>query len=142
MLVCEIMNPGVVSVSPDESVAYASRLLYRHNIGSVPVCDDDGILQGIVTDRDIVLRVVAADSDPHQTPVKDIMSENVITVAPDEDVKRVSMLMGASQVRRLPVVDDGKVVGMVSLADLSQIENYNMEAGETLSDICENIRIK
>ena len=142
MLVSDIMNSGVVSVSPDESVAYTSRLLYRHNIGSVPVCTSDGMLQGIVTDRDIVLRVVAADSDPHSTPVRDIMSHSVITVAPDEDVKRVSMLMSASQVRRLPVVDEGKVVGIVSLGDLSQIYNFNMEAGETLSDISVNLRKK
>ena len=142
MLVSEIMNPGVVSVSPEESAAYTSRLLYRHNIGSVPVCGPDGTLEGIVTDRDIVLRVVAADNDPHTTPVKDIMSRSVITVQPDDDVNRVSMLMSASQVRRLPVVDEGKVVGMVSLGDLSLIDSFSTEAGATLGDISENLKIK
>lgn len=142
MLVSEIMNQGVISVSPDESVAYASRLLYRHNIGSVPVCSSDGMLKGIVTDRDIVLRVVAADSDPHSTPVSDIMSHSVITVAPDEDVKRVSKLMSISQVRRLPVVNDGKVVGIVSLGDLAQTKCCDMEAGAALSEISMNVRKK
>ena len=140
MLVSEIMKPGVISVSPDESAAYTSRLLYRHNIGSVPVCTSDGTLKGIVTDRDIVLRVVAADSDPHNTPVSDIMSHSVITVSPDDDVKRASKLMSISQVRRLPVVNDGRVVGMVSLGDLSQIANFDTEAGATLSDISMNLR--
>jgi CBS domain-containing protein len=140
MLVSEIMNPGVVSVSPDESVAYTSRLLYRHNIGSVPVCTSDGMLEGIVTDRDIVLRVVAADSDPHSTPVKDIMSHSVITVAPEDDVKRVSMLMSESQVRRLPVVSDGKVVGMVSLGDIARSDAFSTEAAAALSEISENVR--
>ena len=142
MLVNEIMNNSVISVAPDESVAYTSRLLYRHNIGSVPVCTSDGTLKGIVTDRDIVLRVVATDNDPHSTPVKDIMSHSVITVEPDADVKRVSRLMSVSQGRRLPVVNDGKVVGMVSLGDLAQSKCCDMEASEALSEISMNVKRK
>ena len=142
MLVNEIMNNSVISVAPDESVAYTSRLLYRHNIGSVPVCTSDGTLKGIVTDRDIVLRVVATDNDPHSTPVSDIMSHSVITVEPDADVKRVSRLMSVSQVRRLPVVNDGKVVGMVSLGDLAQSKCCDMEASEALSEISMNVKRK
>lgn len=142
MLVNEIMNTGIISVAPDESVAYTSRLLSRHNIGSVPVCTSDGTLKGIVTDRDIVLRVVAADNDPHSTPVSEIMSHSVITVEPDADVKKVSKLMSLSQVRRLPVVNNGKVVGIISLGDLAQTRCCDMEAGEALCEISANIRKK
>ena len=142
MLVNEIMNPGVISVSPEESVAYTARLLSRHNIGSVPVCAPDGALLGIVTDRDIVLRVVAADCDPHETPVKDIMSQSVITVGPEDDLMRVAKLMSMSQVRRLPVMEDEKVIGIVSLGDLSLVQNFDVEAGATLSDISMNLRKK
>lgn len=142
MLVNEIMNTGIISVAPDESVAYTSRLLSRHNIGSLPVCTSDGTLKGIVTDRDIVLRVVAADNDPHSTPVSEIMSHSVITVEPDADVKRVSKLMSLSQVRRLPVVNNGKVVGIISLGDLARTRCCDMEAGEALCEISANIRKK
>ena len=139
MLVSEIMNPEIISILPEESVAYAARLLSRNNIGSVPVCGADGELKGIVTDRDIVLRVVATDGNPNATAVSEIMSQNIITIAPDDCAKKASKLMSASQVRRLTVVDDGKVVGIISLGDLAQCENFNVEAGEALSEISKNI---
>ena len=86
MLVSEIMNKNVVTVTPDETVAVASRLLSRHNIGSMPVCQKDGVLRGVITDRDIVLRCIANDCDPHETPVRDVMSRSVVTVSPDDSV--------------------------------------------------------
>ena len=74
MRVRDLMNPSVVSITPEESAALAARLLSRHGLGALPVCGEDGSLRGIVTDRDIVLRCVAAEEDPAQTPVKQIMS--------------------------------------------------------------------
>ena len=139
MQVRDLMNPSVVSITPGESASLAARLLSRHNLGSLPVCGEDGGLRGIVTDRDIVLRCVAAEEDPAQTPVKDIMSRNCAVVSPDDDAREATRLMAARQVRRLPVLEDGKVVGMVSLGDLAKCRACDMEAAEALSEISENI---
>ena len=142
MLISDMMSPNLVSITPEESTALAARLLYRNNIGSLPVCGEDGRLRGIVTDRDIVLRCVAAENDPATTPVKEIMSKGVITVSPGDDVRVATRIMAAEQVRRLPVVSDGKVVGMVSLGDLAKTRAYDMEASKALSEISTNVKKK
>ncbi len=140
MYVSDIMNKEIVSISPDESVALASRLLSRYNIGSLPVCRRDGRLCGIITDRDIVLRCVAVDEDPDLTRVGEIMSRSVITVTPDDEVARAAELMSSAQVRRLPVVEDGELVGVIALGDMAQITVCNMEAAHALSEISSNLR--
>ena len=103
MKVSDLMTKNVVSISPDESTSLAARLLYRHNIGSLPVCSSDGKLRGILTDRDIVLRCVAAENDPEHTPVREIMSRAPISTSPDDDVRQAAEMMAAHQIRRLPV---------------------------------------
>ena len=115
MQVRDLMNPSVVTITPQESASLAARLLSRHNLGALPVCGNDGGLRGIVTDRDIVLRCIAAEDDPAQTQVKDIMTRNCAVVSPDDDAREATRLMAARQVRRLPVLEGGKVVGMVAL---------------------------
>ena len=142
MLISDMMSPNVVSISPEESTALAARLLYRNNIGSLPVCGEDGRLRGIVTDRDIVLRCVAAENDPATTPVKEIMSKGAISVSPHDDVRVATRIMAAEQIRRLPVVSDGRVVGMVSLGDLAKTRAYDMEASKALSEISANVKKK
>ena len=139
MKVRELMNPHVVSLATTDSTALAARLLSRHNVGSVPVCTTDGRLRGIVTDRDIVLRCVAAEDDPAQTPVRDIMTRSCVTVSPNADCREAARLMSAQQVRRLPVVEEGEVVGMLSLGDLAKCHRFDMEAAQALSEISENI---
>ena len=140
MQVRDLMNPSVVSITPGESASLAARLLSRHNLGSLPVCGEDGGLRGIVTDRDIVLRCVAAEEDPAQTPVKDIMSRNCAVVSPDDDAREATRLMAAKQVRRLPVLAGGKVVGMVSLGDLAQCRQFDMEASKALCEISDQVK--
>ena len=140
MQVRDLMNPSVVSITPSESASLAARLLSRHNVGSLPVCGEDGGLRGIVTDRDIILRCVAAEEDPLKTQVKDIMTRNCAVVSPDDDAREATLLMAAKQVRRLPVLEGGKVVGMVSLGDLAKCGRYEMEISRALTDISENIR--
>ena len=127
----DIMNPHVVSIDPTESAALAARLLARHNVGSLPVCGSGGQLQGMVTDRDIVLRCV---------PVRSIMSRRPAVVTPEDDVRQAARLMSSQQVRRLPVVDKDRVVGVVSLGDLAKCGRYEMEISRALTDISENIR--
>ncbi|MCL2563418.1 MAG: CBS domain-containing protein [Oscillospiraceae bacterium] len=142
MLISDIMSPNLVSITPEETASLAARLLYRHNIGALPVCGDDGRLRGIVTDRDIVLRCVAAENDPAITPVKEIMTKSVVSVGPGDDARVATRVMAAEQVRRLPVLSDGKVVGMVSLGDLAKTRTYDMEASKALSEISTNVKKK
>ena len=140
MQVRDLMNPSVVTITPQESASLAARLLSRHNLGALPVCGNDGGLRGIVTDRDIVLRCIAAEDDPAQTQVKDIMTRNCVVVSPDDDAREATRLMAARQVRRLPVLEGGKVVGMVSLGDLAKCRQFDMEAGKALSEISDPVK--
>ena len=140
MQVRDLMNPSVVTITPQESASLAARLLSRHNLGALPVCGNDGGLRGIVTDRDIVLRCIAAEDDPTQTQVKDIMTRNCAVVSPDDDAREATRLMAARQVRRLPVLEGGKVVGMVSLGDLAKCRQFDMEAGKALSEISDPVK--
>lgn len=139
MEVRELMNPSVVTIEPGASAALAARLLSRHNVGALPVCGADGRLRGMVTDRDIILRCIAAEEDPAQTPVRDIMTRGCAWVEPRSDCRQATQLMAQRQVRRLPVVEGGKVVGIVSLADLARSQRFDMEAAQVLGEISENI---
>ena len=139
MKVRELMNPHVVSLATTDSTALAARLLSRHNVGSVPVCTTDGRLRGIVTDRDIVLRCIAAEEDPAQTPVREIMTRGCYTVSPEDDCRQATRIMAARQIRRLPVVEGGKLVGMLSLGDLARCHSFDMEASQALSEISEHV---
>lgn len=140
MQVRDLMSQGVVSIDPGESAALAARLLSRHNIGALPVCGADGRLRGIVTDRDIVLRCIAAEEDPAKTPVRDIMTRGCSVVSPGDDIREASRMMASSQVRRLPVTEGDKVVGMVSLGDLATCQTYDMEASKALADISDHVK--
>ena len=140
MLVEEVMNRNVVSIDPGESVALAARLLSRHNVGSLPVCSPGGRLLGIVTDRDIILRCVAPEENPSQVPVRSVMSRNPSFLLPDDDIRQAAQLMSLHQVRRLPVTDDGKLVGMLSLGDLAQCGKAEMEVSRALLDISGNVK--
>ena len=139
MQVKELLNPNGVTIEPTSSAAMASRLLSRHNVGALPVCGADKRLRGMVTDRDIVLRCVAAEEDPAQTQVKDIMTRHPVSVSPASDCRAAAQMMARHQVRRLPVVEENKVVGIVSLCDLVHNSRLEMEAAHALSEISENI---
>lgn len=140
MKIKEVMTKHTVTVGQDEPVAAAARLLKRDNIGAVPVCDESGHLQGILTDRDITLRCVAAGTDPARTPIRDIMSTGIYTVSPSDSTETAAALMGKAQVRRLPVCENGKVVGMLSLGDLACNCGCDMEAAAALTDISSGVR--
>ena len=139
MKVQDIMTDRAVTVGPMEPIAAAARLMKRHNLGALPVCDDTGRLRGVITDRDIATRCVAGDLDPADTAVREIMSRGIATCRAEDDVDDALRTMGTERVRRLPVVSGGKVVGMVSLGDLARRDNYVMEAAEALSEISSNI---
>ena len=140
MKVCDIMSEKVISIDQNEPVSAAAKLLKRCNIGALPVCDERNRVRGIVTDRDIVLRCVAADADPKEIKVGEIMSRGVVTASPFDEVTQAAKIMSADQVRRLPVLDSGRLVGMVTLCDLARDCNCDMEAGEALTEISSNFR--
>ncbi len=140
MQIKDVMTKDVVCVQPDETVAVASRLMERHNLGVLAVCSKDGKLKGMLTDRDIVLRCVAADEDPSELKVKQVMTRRVISVGPEDSLDDAAKRMASQQVRRLPVEQDGRLAGMVSLADLTRRPELKMEVAEALSDICDPIR--
>lgn len=140
MKVRALMTQDTIHVSPQEMTSVAARLLSRCNIGAMPICKEDGRLQGMMTDRDIVTRCIAADKDPNRTPVSEIMTSKVVSIAPDADVEQAAELMASEQIRRLPVVENEKLVGMLSLGDLSVNRELRMEASACLSEICHNIK--
>lgn len=135
MLVSDIMTDQVISISEDEPITAAARLLKQNNIGSLPVRDNKGKLKGIVTDRDIVLRCVAAEEDPSDVKVSEIMSRNLVTISSSEEAENVAQSMAKSQIRRVPVTDNGILVGIVALGDIARSSQYEMEAAEALSEI-------
>lgn len=142
MQVKECIKRPPVAVSPEDNLAVAARLMARHNVGALPVRAVDGSVCGILTDRDVVLRCVALERSAEKTTVAQVMSNHVVSVGPETDLPQAAALMAREQVRRLPVVEGRKLVGMVSLADLSRREDYAMEAAEALSEITANLKQK
>ena len=140
MNVKDCMNPHVIAISPHESVAVAARLMARHNIGVLPVRERDGTLCGIVTDRDLVLRCLALNRTGEEVAVSRVMTNRVAAVEPTASLHHAADCMAKEQVRRLPVVEGRRLVGMVSLGDLSHRDEYVMEAAEALSEITANVK--
>ena len=139
MKVREIMTKHVVRIHPDEPVEVAARALTHYNVGAMPVCGSDGRLCGMVTDRDLVTRCVASGRSAGTTTVRDVMTGRVISAGPDMDVGAAAQLMGKEQVRRLPVVENGRLCGMVSLGDLANREDNVMDAADALAEITANV---
>ena len=135
----EVMTNPVIRIHPDETVAVAARTLTHYNIGILPVCGGDGRICGLVTDRDLVTRCLASGRSPLTTPVRDVMTSQVITARPDTDTTTAAGLMGREQIRRLPVVENGRLCGMVSLGDMAVREETTIDAGDALADVSSNL---
>ena len=118
MQVKDLMSGSPITVDREETVSAAARLLSRHNVGALPVTSQGGKLVGMLTDRDIAVRCVAANYDPNITRVRAIMSTGAVTVPAEESGLRAAKTMGKHQIRRLPVTENGKLVGMLSQKDL------------------------
>ncbi|MDA8352057.1 MAG: CBS domain-containing protein [Firmicutes bacterium] len=129
----QIMTQSVASVSPQDNVYKAASLMKQHNIGAVPVVEN-GQIRGMVTDRDLVLRALA-DQQNEAVSVGEVMSNQVVSGSPDMTVGEASQLMAQNQIRRLPVVENNQLVGMVSLGDLAVRNTLSNEAGQALSNI-------
>ena len=142
MKVRDLMSKPVVRIHADEPVSLAARTLTHYNIGVMPVCGADGKVCGVITDRDIVTRCLAADRSPAYTRVRDVMTGQVLAVSPDADVSSAAQLMASHQVRRLPVVENGRLCGMISLGDLANSQEDPGETVRTLADITNNISMR
>lgn len=140
MKVKDRMTRDAVAVAAEESAAVAARLMARCNVGSLPVCGEDGRLVGMVTDRDLVLRCMAMDEDPATFPVSQVMTARVAAVSPEDELAEAAVLMAREQVRRLPVTENGRLAGIVTLSDLGRGGDYAMEAAQCLGEISKNIK--
>jgi CBS domain-containing protein len=136
MKIREMMTKGTRSVSPESPVIEAAGLMRVHDIGVVPVLDRDRIV-GMLTDRDIVLQLVANGADPRSTPVREIMSTGSISVFDDQSVEEGVELMKKYQIRRLPVLDrTNKLVGIISLGDIA-VDVHAGLSGKALKEVSE-----
>ena len=138
MKVKDIMTKQVVGVREYETVEVAARTLEQYNVGALPVYGMGGTVCGLVTDRDMVTRCIAANRNPANTTVGQIMTNRLTTVTPETDLSTAAYMMGKYQVRRLPVVDDGKLCGMISLKDLAIRAESAIDAVDALADISQN----
>lgn len=139
MKVRDIMTQKVIRIGHQEPAEVAARALTHYNVGMLPVCAGDGRLCGVVTDRDLVTRCMAPGFAAGELKVRDVMTNRVVFAGPDMDVAAVADIMGREQVRRLPVVENGKLCGMVTLGDLAAMEDGGLKAADALSEITANI---
>lgn len=137
MNIRDVMTSNPRTVSPGDSIQNAARIMRDEDTGAVPVVDN-GRPVGIVTDRDIVIRAVA-DGELNR-PVRDIVSEAVVTARPDMSTREAAQLMSEHQVRRLPVVENDRLVGIVSLGDLAVKDGNDKRAGDTLEEISQGVK--
>jgi CBS domain-containing protein len=129
----DAMTPNVRAAAPTDSLADAAQIMKEENVGSLPVVEEGRVI-GILTDRDIVVRAVAERVDPQSVYVSDVASRELVTVEPDQDLDEALALMAQGQVRRLPVVEGGRLVGVLAQADVA-LEAKEKRAGEMLEEI-------
>ena len=138
MKVKDCMCHEVAYVNPDCSVEECAKLMCNNHVGCIPVCNTNKEVVGLVTDRDILLRTVGCSKDIKQTPVSDIMTCKVCCCTPEADISDAEKIMSENQIRRLPVINDNKIVGILTLGDLaanSEVESTGV--CDTLEDICD-----
>lgn len=133
MRVKDLMTTSVTCVRPETTIQQVAKQMKQENIGAIPVCNDRGEALGIITDRDIVIRSVS-DENSAKT-AKDIMTTNLVFANPNMDTHQAALLLAKYQVRRLPVVENNKIVGMLAMADIARKPIYVDEAGDALSAI-------
>jgi len=137
VLVRHAMTESPHTAKPDMTAADAAGLMKQFDIGVVPVVED-GRLIGLVTDRDVVLRVVASRRDPDEVKLSDILTRSPATVTPDTQLSEARDLMAEHRVRRLPVLKGEELVGILSLGDVALATASKRAVGDTLEDISES----
>jgi CBS domain-containing protein len=139
MKVKDLMTNHICCVAPDMTIENTSKLMCGADIGIVPVCDSTGIV-GIVTDRDIITRGISKGFSSNE-PVSKVMTKNVSSISPDSDIKEAVKLMGEKQIRRLPVISGGEIVGILSVGDLARCGKLDTEVAKAERGIAEMYKI-
>lgn len=135
MKVKDLMTTNVTTADINSSISEVAQSMKSLDVGSIPVCDNNKHVVGIVTDRDIVLRSVAEGSNVNDTKAEEVMTTQIVSVSPETDIHEAANIMAQRQIRRLPVVDNGRLVGIVAIGDFATQNIYVNEAGDALSDI-------
>ena len=141
MTIRDLMTPEVATVTADTTLEEIATLMRDEDTGAIPVLEDNQLI-GIVTDRDIVVRCIAQGRAATDTVAEEVMSSDIETIAPDADIAEASRLMSAKQIRRLPVVQGGALVGMLSLGDMAvkERERPKDKAGVALGQISQGVK--
>lgn len=138
LLVRHVMTEAPKTLNPQRTVADAAGLMTQYDVGVIPLADDRGTIVGLVTDRDLVVRVLAKQRDPREVTLGEVATRNVITVSPDTNVAEARDLMAEHRVRRLPVVKDEELVGILALGDIAVADASKRAVGETLVEVSES----
>jgi CBS domain-containing protein len=139
MNIRDVMTPNPRTVSPNDTIQNAARIMRDEDTGAVPVVEN-GRPVGILTDRDIVVRAVAEDGHASNRPVREVVTTSVVCATPGMSTREASALMSEHQVRRLPVVEGERLVGIVSIGDLAVKEGRDTRMGDTLQQISEGVK--
>ena len=130
----DAMTTNPCTIDADKDVAYAAKMMKDENVGVAPIVEGEKLV-GVLTDRDIAVKVVAEGKDPQSTKARDIASKDVITIDPQQDLDEALRMMATHQVRRLPVVEeDGKIVGILAQADVA-LQSDDAKTGEVVEEI-------
>lgn len=136
MTVKELMTTGICFVKSDATIADAVALMKKYNIGVVPVCDNKGCLLGLITDRDILIRSLSLDQDElDQAKVSRLMTSEVVSVSPEMNIHDAACIFSKRKVHRLPVLENDRLVGMLSLTDLAKKRIFLAEVGDIMGAI-------
>ncbi|GII58378.1 hypoxic response protein 1 [Planotetraspora thailandica] len=131
----EIMHPGVECVGEHQTLVFAARMMRDMNVGALPICGDDDRLHGILTDRDIVTKCVAEGCDPAKTTAGELAQGKPVTITADADASQVLQAMEANRIRRLPVIENRRLIGLISEADLAR-HLPDEEVGHFVESVC------
>ena len=142
MKVRDIMTKDLVIADKDDTILDVAKLMKHHNSGCVPVLDDGEKVLGVITDRDIVMNMARFNLDPANTFASEIASDVVYKVKPEADVTDALALMKKQRIRRLPVMEEDALVGMLSIGDVAVYASKNVEVGETLLEISRPARVE
>ena len=134
MKVKECMCSNVTCVNPNTTVSDVAKIMMNNHVGCVPVCDETKNVVGLVTDRDLILRSIACDKDVKTTPVSEVMTTKIYNVSPDAEVAEASKVMCDCQIKRVPVVENDVLVGIITLGDIAN--KTPEKASQTIQGIC------
>ena len=137
MKVKECMCTNVACVNPNTTVCDVAKLMLDKHVGCIPVCNEKNNVVGLVTDRDLILRTLACEKDVKQTPVSEVMTTKVFNITPNAEVAEAEKIMCECQVRRVPVVENDILVGIITIGDLANNQNVSHnEVSNTVEKIC------